>query len=71
SMPSCRASLPSQGNLRLKTLAQSDPVFRWQSNEGRYRCTFKATLQNGQWVRDRGKSFLFEKRLSGWAVAGS
>jgi len=31
-MPSCHASLPSQGNLRPKTLAQNAPVFRGQSS---------------------------------------
>lgn len=40
------------------------------ATEGRYRCSFKVTIKNGNWVRDRELSQLFEKRPSGWALAG-
>lgn len=38
------------------------------AGEGRLRCTYKATVRNGNWVRDRERSDLFERQPSGWAV---
>lgn len=64
-------ALQATGKLDYTNVLKVQQVNCTDAGEGRYRCTFKATLRNGQWVRDREKSFLFEKRPSGWAVAGS
>jgi hypothetical protein len=66
-----QTALQATGQLDYREVLKVEQSSCTDAGEGRYRCTFKATLRNGNWVRDREKSFLFEKRPSGWAVAGN
>lgn len=74
----CSGGAPSESDIQqaLQALEQRSQIEAVEqvecadASEGRYRCSFKVTARSGKWVRDREMSRLFEKRPSGWAVAG-
>lgn len=81
-LAACSGGAPSASNIQraiqaaedrgpLKTeITKVQDVVCNEADAGRYRCSFKVTVKNGSWVRNREGSRLFEKRASGWASVG-
>lgn len=71
----CSGGAPSSGDIqgalqannRMITITAVEQVNCADATEGRYRCSYKATNKSG---REYEASRLFEKRPSGWVVAG-